>query len=139
MMRAHQEEHEPPVSEEIPGVTELPPVHRVVVAAVVKTAFGLAIGTVGALWLGGLAAISAMSSTEQGPVTFTWLLGTHFLPGYEPTWSGVFVGLVWGFACGFVLGFLAALARNRMIKFFFWFLAKRERLAASRTVLDDLM
>jgi hypothetical protein len=139
MMRTHQEEHEPPVSEEIPGVTELPPAHRVVVAAVVKTAFGLAIGTTLALWLGGLAALAAMSNTEKGPVTFIWLIGANFLPGYEPTWGGVVVGLVWGFACGFVLGFSAALARNRLIKFFFWFLATRERLAASRTVLDDLM
>lgn len=138
MMRTLREEHEPPVSEEIPGVTELPPAHRVVVAAVVKTAFGLAIGTTLALWLGGLAALAAMSTTEKGPVTFTWLIGMNFLPGYAPTWTGVLVGLVWGFACGYVLGFSAALARNRLIKFTFWLLATRERLAASRTVLDDL-
>lgn len=139
MMRTRPEEHDPPVSEEIPGITELPPAHRVVVAAVVKPAFGLAIGTALALWLGGLAALAAMSPTEKGPVTFAWLIGSNFLPGYAPTWGGALVGLVWGFACGFVLGFLAALARNRIIKFFFWLLKTRVRLAASRTVLDDLM
>ena len=39
------------------------------------------------------------------------LLG-HFFPGYDVTWSGVFVALPYGFATGFVAGYLVSRIYN---------------------------
>jgi hypothetical protein len=83
--------------------------------------------------------VCALGKAEHGAATFAWLLGANFLPGFQPTWSGVPVGLVWGFSLGYVTGFLIALARNRLLKFLFWVEATRARLSADRTLLDDLM
>lgn len=122
-----------------PPVDDLPQRTVVVVGALKKNALGIAIGAAAALWLGGLAVAAILLDPQQDPLgTVTWLLGQNFIPGYDPTWHGAIVGMVWGFALGYGFGWVAALTRNRYIKFEFWLLATRSRLAASRDVLDEI-
>jgi len=120
-------------------VDELPKVLRPAFAPMVKWAFGLAAAVVTAILLFLLAAAHASGIVAPEADTFVWLLGGNFLPGYRPTWSGAFLGLMWGFGVGFLAGFCLALFRNRVISVWVFFVGARERLKANRDILEDLM
>jgi len=120
------------VVDDLPGTTE------VVVAALIKHAFGVAMGVFAAVVLVALAAVGMAEGDSTPANTFVWMMRQSFLPGYGPTVPGMVVGALWGLGIGYVLGFGAALARNRIIKLHFWILNTRARLSASRDVLDEI-
>lgn len=124
-------------NEEATLAEELPAATGIVVAAVIKHAFGMAVGAVTCLAFAALAILGTLRGDPDPVHTFVWLMSNYF-PGISPTGAGVFAAVAWGFGAGYAAGWCTALARNRIIKFHFWFLAARERLSASRDVLDDL-
>lgn len=52
------------------------------------------------------------------------LLGNYFL-GYDVTWTGALIGMVWGFGAGFVIGFGTAVAINVVVAIHLGMLLKR--------------
>jgi hypothetical protein len=75
-----------------------------------RVAFGLAVGTVGALALGAATLAGALAG-ESEVVTWLWLLG-QYLPGYRVDATGSLLGFLYGGAGGFAAGWLFACARN---------------------------
>jgi protoporphyrinogen oxidase len=98
-----------------------------------RLAFGTGLGAVAGL------ALFLMTITlviQAGPETGKTLgLLRHYLPGFEVTFAGSMIGLVYGFLGGFIVGWLTALVRNGV--WFFWFAVVRRR--AERGFLRDLL
>lgn len=76
-------------------------------------ALGVATGTVAGGYLALIAALCTIRGANRdfGP----GLLG-QFLFGYEASWRGCALGLVYGFCCGFIAGFAIAALRNALIR-----------------------
>ena len=76
-------------------------------------AMTLAAGVLGALMLFLATAVLLLQS-----VPANYPVGPHlsaladYLPGYEVTWSGAWIGALWGFVVGAVAGFAAAVYWN---------------------------
>ncbi len=120
-------------------VDQLPAPLRPTVAPLVKTAMGLAVGTVCGVLLLVLALFHAAVGPERAKDLWVWLLGNNLFHGYTPTPLGATVGFAWGVGAGFVLGFVLAAGRNAIIALWILWVGARERLRADRGVLDDLM
>lgn len=114
------------------------PVQRAV-ASLARVPFGIALGTLVALTLFALAGWHAWIVPGEAQDLFVWLLGRNFMPGVAPTTAGAFCALGWGFAWGFAIGWVAAVARNAVVRLCVRLIVWRERLREQRHVLDDLM
>lgn len=120
-------------------VGELPRTIQPALAPLRKCAMGVAVGAVGAIVLFTLAGYHALVGGDAPyDDRFVWLIGNNFMPGYKPTLPGALLGLPYGFAAGFGFGWLLALARNRLISLWIFFVAARERARIHADVLDDL-
>lgn len=119
----------PPASEEVPQQLLL------VFAPLHKRAMGLAIGGVT-----GLLVFAATVFTLFQPVDRRvplWLLNNYFF-GYEISWTGAFIGLLWGALVGFVFGWFFAFCRNFIVATWLFIVRTREELTASRDFLDHI-
>lgn len=78
-------------------------------------------GIATALVLGlGLFAATLFLVIKGGPVVGPHLgLLSQYLPGYDVTWLGSFIGLAWGLVIGFLIGAFVALIYN-------WVAGRRE-------------
>src|SRR5436190_12143634 len=87
----------------------IPPALLRVVVPMDKRALGVAVGLVAGASIFGLTAFHvALAPTGGLPLG---LLAQYFW-GYEVSWRGAVVGLLWGFGAGFVCGWLGAFVRN---------------------------
>ena len=110
-----------------------------VVPRLVRSAFGMAIGTLLGTTLCGIALYHGLLDVRGEDALFVWLLGANFVPGYVPSLRGALVGLVWGLMYGFLLGWLAAFARDFLLRACVQWVAWKERLRENSRVLDDLL
>ncbi len=63
------------------------------------------------------------------------LLG-QFFPGYNVTFGGSLIGLLYGFVSGFAVGWLIAVIRNIVIKIYLQIINVRQKMAAVNDFLD---
>jgi hypothetical protein len=100
-----------------------------------KRAFGVAVGTAGALFmvlltLGGL----LLPSASEFPLE---LIGQYFT-GYTVSWPGVVIGAAWGFVVAFVAGWFAAFCRNLALAISAFVIRTRAEIEATREFLDHI-
>jgi hypothetical protein len=99
----------------VPGRVQVSPL-AVLNAAFAKydpLALGAAVGTISGLAVLATTAILLLEGGENIGRTLS-LLANYFL-GYEMTWLGAGIGLLWGAATGFSVGLLSAFAINLMV------------------------
>jgi hypothetical protein len=75
--------------------------------------WGLALGTLVALGLF-LATVILVVRGGPNPGPHLSLLGQYF-PGYEVTWPGAFLGLIYGFVVGYGAGLTVGTLYNRIV------------------------
>jgi hypothetical protein len=87
----------------------------------------MAMGIAGGAVLGGFLFLLTMILVIKGgyPVGPRLALLGHFFFGYEVTFLGAFIGLLWGFVAGFMLGWGFAVVRN--IAVWLWLTVIRSR------------
>ena len=86
---------------------------RAAFARVDVVALAISVGCIGALGLWGATVILIVKGAPPGMNVGPHLaLLAHFLPGYNVSWSGSFVGLFYGFLIGVGLGGLIAVVWN---------------------------
>ncbi|MCC7161870.1 MAG: NAD(P)/FAD-dependent oxidoreductase, partial [Anaerolineae bacterium] len=97
-------------------------------------AFGGALGLTMGLVLF-LVTLLEISIAHQGLSVFLHNLG-EYMPGYQVTVMGGFVGLVFGIGIGFCVGWLFAFLRNTFIVCYMAFVQRRAQIQVLRTILD---
>lgn len=112
----------------------LPPSATLLFAPVDKRAFGVAIGTVTGL---GIFTVTAIDLLRGTPWRGLGLLAQYFA-GYDLTWEGALIGLVWGFAVGFAAGWFVAFTRNLALAISLFILRTRAELDTTRDFLDHI-
>ena len=112
----------------------LPPSATLLFAPVDKRAFGVAIGTVTGL---GIFAVTAIDLVRGIPWRGLRLLAQYFA-GYDLTWDGALIGLLWGFAVGFCAGWFVAFTRNLALAIMLFILRTRAELDTTRDFLDHI-
>lgn len=97
-------------------------------------AFGGALGlTVGLLLF--FVTLMEVNLEHQGVAEFLHNLG-EYIPGYQVTVMGGFIGLVFGIGIGFFAGWLFAFLRNALLVFYMAFVERRAQIQVLRTILD---
>ena len=99
-----------------------------------KRAFGVAIGVVSALVLGGLTIVDVIASD---PLPALDLLREYFA-GYSLSPLGALIGGAWGFAVGFCAGWFIAFTRNFVLAVSLFFLRSRADLDDASDFLDHI-
>jgi len=112
----------------------LPPSTTLLFAPVDKRAFGVAIGTVMGL---GVFALTAVDLLRGTPWKGLRLLSQYFV-GYELSWKGAVLGLLWGFAVGFCAGWFVAFTRNLALAISLFIIRTRAELNTTRDFLDHI-
>jgi len=112
----------------------LPPSATLLFAPVDKRAFGAAIGTVTGL---GIFAVTAIDLVRGIPWRGLGLVAQYFV-GYDLTWEGALIGLLWGFAVGFCAGWFVAFTRNLALAISLFILRTRAELDTTRDFLDHI-
>ena len=100
-----------------------------------RPAFGIALGTIGALVLFIATLFLVLKGGEVGP--HLALLG-QYLPGYRVTLAGSVLGLGYGFLVGFGLGWTFALIRNVMFFVYTWGMERRAEAGVFGRFLDSI-
>jgi hypothetical protein len=100
-----------------------------------RIAFGLAVGTVGALALGAATLAGALAG-ESETVIWLWLLG-QYLPGYRVDATGSLLGLLYGGAGGFAAGWLFASARNAALGLYLSMVYRRSEKRGLARLFDQ--
>ncbi len=104
-------------------------------AKVDSLALGVALGTVFAVGIFLVTNLLILKGGEKiGPNLA--LLG-QFFPGYNVTFGGSLLGLLYGFVSGFALGWLIAVIRNIIIKIYLQIINVRQKMAAVNDFLDS--
>ncbi len=116
------------VSAEIPATTAY------LFAPLDKRAFGVALGTVGALTVAGLTIIDLL---VPEPWRGLALLGQYFA-GYSISWIGALIGGAWGFAVAFCAGWLLAFIRNLSLAISLFLVRSRAELDEASDFLDHI-
>jgi hypothetical protein len=112
----------------------LPPSASLLFAPLDKRAFGVAIGTVSGL---GIFALTAVDLARGVRWRGLGLLAQYFA-GYDLTWKGALIGLLWGFAVGFCAGWFVAFVRNLALAISLFILRTRAELDTTRDFLDHI-
>lgn len=114
----------------------LPPELALAFRPLHKRALGMAVGLASGLTL---FAVTAMGILRSGhPDMPDLALLRHFFAGYEVSWRGAFIALLWGFATGFVAGWFTAFCRNLVIAASLFISRTRAELAQTRDFLDHI-
>ena len=104
-------------------------------AKVDSLALGMALGTVFAVGIFLVTNLLILKGGEKiGPNLA--LLG-QFFPGYNVTFGGSLLGLLYGFVSGFALGWLIAVIRNIIIKIYLQIINLKQKMAAVNDFLDS--
>lgn len=104
-------------------------------AKVDSLALGVALGTVFAVGIFLVTNLLILKGGEKiGPNLA--LLG-QFFPGYNVTFGGSLLGLLYGFVSGFALGWLIAVIRNIIIRIYLQIINVRQKMAAVNDFLDS--
>lgn len=104
-------------------------------AKIDSLALGVALGTVFAVGIFLVTNLLILKGGEKiGPNLA--LLG-QFFPGYNVTFGGSLLGLLYGFVSGFALGWLIAVIRNIIIKIYLQIINVRQKMAAVNDFLDS--
>jgi hypothetical protein len=117
-----------------PAEETLPPSATLLFAPVDKRAFGVAIGTVTGL---GVFAVTVCDLLRGTPWRGLRLLSQYFV-GYELTWRGALIGLLWGFGVGFCAGWFVAFTRNLALAISLFIIRTRAELDTTRDFLDHI-
>jgi hypothetical protein len=97
-------------------------------------ALGVALGVVSSVGLLLATAILLLKDGEHIGQTLTLL--NNYLPGFQVSWSGVWIGGVEAAAIGFTLGYLGASLRNQVFLSYAMFVRWRSDSEARRHLLD---
>lgn len=100
-----------------------------------KRAFGIACGTVSALFFFLLTAVYLVRDPAEG--FRLELLGEYFA-GYSVSWGGAVIAAGWGFVAGFAAGWFTAFCRNMIIALSLFVTRTRAELSATRDFLDHI-
>ncbi len=100
-----------------------------------KRHLGVAVALVTAVLLFAGTAVHLLRSPGE---PYPLVLLDRYLPGYEVSWKGAFVGAFWGLWVGFVLGWFFAFTRNIAIAVARIVFRARAELAATRGFLDHI-
>ena len=117
-------------------VDQLPPTLRPAFAPLVKRALGVGVGTMAGVLLFVLAIAGLLRSPDDALAV--GLLRENYLPGYDASWAGAFLGLVWGFAIGFAAGWLLAFCRNLILTLWVVVVGAKAQLRTNRDFLDQI-
>jgi hypothetical protein len=120
-----------------PNVSE-PPLPRELLLAfspVHKSAFGIAIATVCALFVFGATALTILQPPGSG--IRLELLAVYFR-GYSVSWVGALIGAGWAAVAGFVFGWFLAFSRNLVLAISLFVIRTRAQLAETRDFLDHI-
>jgi hypothetical protein len=120
-----------------PNVSE-PPLPRELLLAfspVHKSAFGIAIATVCALFVFGATALTILQ--PPGSRIRLELLAVYFR-GYSVSWVGAIIGAGWAAVAGFVFGWFLAFSRNLVLAISLFVIRTRAQLAETRDFLDHI-
>ncbi|MBK8248110.1 MAG: hypothetical protein IPK85_12005 [Gemmatimonadetes bacterium] len=104
-------------------------------ARVHKAAFGVAVGTAGALVMGALTVIVLLRPAAS---TFPLHLLNEYFAGYAVSWPGLLIGMAWGFAVAFVAGWFLAFCRNLSVAITAFSIRTRAEIEQTRTFLDHI-
>ena len=100
-----------------------------------KRAFGIALGSAGALLMVYLTvAVLVTDRAQEFPLG---LLGQYMF-GYQVTWPGVLIGAAWGFVVAFVAGWFFAFCRNAALAITAFAIRTRAELTETRDFLDHI-
>ncbi|HEX9563823.1 MAG TPA: hypothetical protein VF981_07620 [Gemmatimonadaceae bacterium] len=135
--------YQPNGDPQIPGSTiRVTPEEEPVIPAVLyafaplhKRAFGIAVGTAGALFMAFLTIGGLV--LPRGP-EFPLRLIEQYFTGYSVSWPGVVVGAAWGFVVAFVGGWFAAFCRNLALAISAFAIKTRAEYEATREFLDHI-
>ena len=100
-----------------------------------KSALGVAVGMVSGLAVFGLTVFHVVLHPTEGPNLA--LLAQYFY-GYDVSWRGAFLGLVWGFVSGFVFGWFGAFVRNLTVALQVFRLRTKAQRAQTADFLDHI-
>jgi hypothetical protein len=100
-----------------------------------KRAFGVALGSAGALLMVYLTV--AVLVTDQAKEFPLGLLG-QYMYGYDVTWPGVLIGAAYGFLVAFVAGWFFAFCRNAALAITAFTIRTRAELTETRDFLDHI-
>ena len=100
-----------------------------------KRAFGIALGSAGALAM--VIVTVAVLVTDRAQQFPLGLLGQYFA-GYTVSWPGVLVGAGWGFVVAFVAGWFVAFCRNAALAITAFAIRTRAELTETRDFLDHI-
>jgi protoporphyrinogen oxidase len=126
-VNADQEYHEEIRTEQKPDIGKI--ADHVLSRAFMRideVAFGLAIGLAAGLALAFLTFFFV--TNEQLALGLYLVLLGNFLPGYEISLAGVFLGSLYGFGLGFITGWSLAVVRNAGVKTYLSILRRRAEL-----------
>jgi hypothetical protein len=97
---------------------------------------GIAVGAVAGC---GLFLATALLLLQGGPVVGPTLsLLSHYLVGFQSSWTGAFLGLAEASAGGFVLGYSGAELRNWGMSAYVYLVRRRAATHAQRRLLDHV-
>ena len=124
--------------EEVPverGVAaQLAHAHAVVFARIDPVAFGVALGTVGALLIGLVTLAAALYADAHGAGTLALL--AQYYPGYRVGIAGVPLGAAYGFFTGFTIGWAFGVILNTAGAFYLAFMRRRAERRLLRQLLE---
>lgn len=125
----------PPHEEGAEAEERLLPTLELAFAPLHKRAFGVALGSAGAMVVALLTIVALMSPRAQ---EFPLHLLSEYFAGYSVSWPGVIVGAAWGFAVFFVAGWFFAFCRNLALAVSAFFIRARAELDQTRDFLDHV-
>lgn len=97
-------------------------------------ALGIAVGTTAALAVFVLTAVHLLAGLPGNQIG----LLSQYLYGYDVTWPGAFVGVVWMWGYGFVGGCALAVAHNVAMRLWLFVVRTRTELSQQRNLIDHL-
>jgi len=112
-----------------------PPATWLVSSRIHQSALGVAIGLVTGC---GVFALTVFHLVLQPAGGLKLVLLAQYFYGYEVSWRGAVLGLLWGFTSGFVLGWFGALVRNMTVATLVFALRTKAELAQTEDFLDHI-
>lgn len=104
-------------------------------ASLHKRAFGVAIGTAGAL---AILAVTLADVAFDATRRFPLGLLSNYFHGYDVTVPGALIGAAWLFAVGFVGGWFVAFTRNLVLTLWLVVVRAKMHFAQGQNLLDHL-
>lgn len=104
-------------------------------APIHKSALGAAVGLTSGALVAGVTVFHVLVRPAAGPDI--GILSQYFY-GYDVSWIGALVGLLWGMATGFVMGWFLAFVRNLIVTVSVFAIRTKAELAQTADFLDHI-